>query len=448
MLRLQPHLALVLRPGLAAWARRVRALAAFAPKWRARTGAFRLVFPFALALLAFAMLSLALTGFSARATAQDLRPPAVVPGAGAAQPFNLFGGWFAPPRQAVPVQPPAPKRVAPPPEPEGVVHASLADAVEGKKQPPTKFVLILGDRTAAQLAQGLADAYVTDRSSPAVIGVTDDESGFLAPSAPGGTDWLTRGPEAIGAARPNGVVLALGSNDLQPIADGDTKVEPLTDRWQELYAKRVADVLGALRARTGNIILVGLAPVQNPTLFADYEKLNDVLRAQAVRAGVVFAPVWDGFVDDDGKYAASGAAVDGQRRRLRFNDGVRFTRAGARKLAFFTQKDLTRFLSEAPRIEEPQGADGRSGPLSLSDIARGASTLAGGPASASAPIAVKLQPNEAARALLEGTPMPVVPGRADDYSWPPGAAATAAAAAAPVGAPPVDDRTPAQAPPP
>ncbi|OYX70101.1 MAG: hypothetical protein B7Y95_16350 [Rhizobiales bacterium 32-66-11] len=252
----------------------------------------------------------------------------------------------------------------------------------------------------------------------------------------------------MGAARPNGVVLALGSNDLQPIADGDTKVEPLTDRWQELYAKRVADVLGALRTRTGNIILVGLAPVQNPALFADYEKLNDVLRAQAVRAGVVFAPVWDGFVDDDGKYAASGAAVDGQRRRLRFNDGVRFTRAGARKLAFFTQKDLTRFLSEAPRIEEPQGADGRSGPLSLSDIARGASTLAGGPASASAPIAVKLQPNEAARALLEGTPMPVVPGRADDYSWPPGAAATAAAAAAPVGAPPVDDRTPAQAPPP
>ncbi|OZA76654.1 MAG: hypothetical protein B7X76_10875, partial [Azorhizobium sp. 39-67-5] len=163
MIRSQPHLALVLRPGLAAWATRVRAFPALAPQ--------------VLALLALAIMSLALAGFSERAAAQDLRPPGVVPGAGAAQPFNLFGGWFAPPRQAVPVQPPAPKRVAPPPEPEGVVHASLADAVEGKKQPPTKFVLILGDRTAAQLAQGLADTYVTDRSSPAVIGVTDDESG-------------------------------------------------------------------------------------------------------------------------------------------------------------------------------------------------------------------------------------------------------------------------------
>ncbi|MFG1397554.1 SGNH/GDSL hydrolase family protein [Roseixanthobacter pseudopolyaromaticivorans] len=409
---------------------------------RVGIGRARLRFPVA----AIALLALAFLSASPAAFAQDLRPPASVPGAGAAQPFNLFGGWFAPPRQTVPVQPPAPKRVAPPPEPEGVVHGSLADAVEGKKQPPTKFVLVIGDRLAAQLAQGLADAYVTDRSSPAVIGVTDDESGFLAPTPPGGTDWLTKGPEAIAAARPNGVVVALGSNDLQPIADGDTKVEPLTDRWQELYAKRVADVLGALRARTGNIILVGLAPVQNASLFADYEKLNDVLRAQAVRANVVFAPVWDGFVDEEGKYAASGAAVDGQRRRLRFNDGVRFTRAGARKLAFFTQKDLTRFLTETPRIEEsPEaGKDGSRGPLSLSDIARGASTLAGGPNAGNAnAIPVKLQPNDAARALLEGTPMPTVRGRADDYSWPPGAAATPA----PVAAPSADEANPVQAPP-
>ncbi|MFG1464049.1 GDSL-type esterase/lipase family protein [Xanthobacter sp. DSM 24535] len=385
------------------------------------------------------LLCLLLLGLPTLAAAQDLRPPGAIPGAGGggSQPFNLFGGWFAPPRQTVPVQPPAPKRVAPP-EPEGVVHASRADAVEGKKQPATKFVLVLGDRLAAQLAQGLADTYVPERNSPAVIGITDDDSGFLAPTTPGGTDWLTKGPDAIGAASPNGVVIALGSNDLQPISEGETKLEPLTDRWQELYAKRVADVIAALRARTGNIILVGIAPVQNAALSADYERLNDVLRAQALRAGIVFAPVWDGFVDEDGKYAASGAAVDGQRRRLRFNDGVRFTRAGARKLAFFTQKDLTRFLSEAPRPEElpPDERDGTKAPLSLNDIARGASTLAGGPQPTN-PVAtpVKLQPNDSARALLEGSPAPVVPGRADDYSWPPTVAPSATSADRPASTP-------------
>ncbi len=354
------------------------------------------------------------------AVAQDIlrppgnvpRPPANVPQGGG---FNLFGGWHIFPQQQAPVQPPAPKR--PPPEPEGAVFDSAADAVQGKKQPPTKFVLVLGDQLAGQLAQGLADLYVGDRSNPAIIDRSEDDEGFLPPEQHGGPEILARLPEAIAAAKPNATIVALGSNDLRPIKDGDQFVEPMTDRWVELYGKRIDDVLAALRTRVGGLIVVGPAPVQNPATSTMYERLNDILRTHAARAGAGFVSVWDGFLDEDGKYAASGAAVDGQRRRLRQADGVHFTRAGGRKLAFFAQKDVTRLLAE-PSPETPSSgpaADGSRPAFSLSDGPRGANALAGATA-----VPASLPLGEAARALVEGAPIPATPGRADDHAWPPG----------------------------
>lgn len=345
-----------------------------------------------------------------------LRPPAPVPqGQRNNRNTNTNGWWpgFGPPRQAEPpagVPEAAPKKREPPPEPEGTVYASADAAIQGKRQPPTQFALVLGDRMGGQLAQGLADAYVPDRARLAIVEYTLDDSGFL----PSPADWLAKAPPAIAGGRPNVTVLALGAEDLKPIEDGGLQLEPLTDRWVELYSRRVDEVLTALREKAGRVIVVGLAPVANTSVSADYERLNEILRARAARAGLPFVSVWDGFVDEDGKYLATGPAVDGQRRRLRFNDGVRFTRAGGRKLAFFVQKDLNRLLEDPAKPSAP------------TDTAQPALSLAGGPAKAApAPTAVSSAAGPApavqttARALQDGVPPPAMRGRADDFSWPP-----------------------------
>lgn len=373
-----------------------------------------------------------------------MRPPAAVPApsrsAPAWRPDNIFG--FPQRPQEQPQE--APVKRAPPPEPEGVVYGNAADAVAGKKNPPTRFILVVGDRYARQVADGLADAYVGERASPAVIAATEDPSGFM----PTPVDWLTRLPAALEAAKPNVTVLALGSDDLEPIKDGDTQAAPLSERWTELYGKRVDDILAAARGRTGRVILVGLAPVQSATVSEDYERLNEVLRARAARTGAVFVNVWDGFVDEDGKYMGSGPAVDGQRRRLRQTDGARFTRAGSRKLAFFIQKELTRILAEpVPAVDAPP-VDGTRAPMSLTDGPRPANALLGGsplfPGGRAAPAATPVSAggSEAARLLQEGTPAPSQRGRTDDFSWPPGTPAApppplvAPSAAAPAGSAP------------
>ena len=55
--------------------------------------------------------------------------------------------------------------------------------------------------------------------------------------------------------------------------------------------------------------------------------------------------VWDGFVDEGGRYAQQGPDFEGQTRRLRSGDGVHFTQAGARKLAHYVEREIRRVLS-------------------------------------------------------------------------------------------------------
>jgi hypothetical protein len=357
-----------------------------------------------LRVFALAVLALIGTAPSAPAIAQQgcflfFCPPGVQPpGQRKQRPWFAPGDLFAP--QEEPPKP-APKKPA---EPEGVVYQSADAATQGRKQPQSQFILVMGDRIAGQLAQGLADAYVGERARLAVIETLADESGYL----PVPVDWPPRFPEAVAAARASVAVLAMGNDDLQPIKDGEVTVQPLTDRWMELYAKRVDDVLTALRAVAPRVIVVGLAPVQSTTVSDDYRRLNDILRSRAARAGFPFADVWEGFVDEEGKFAVFGPAVDGQRRRLRLNDGIRFTRAGGRKLAFFVQKDLDRLLADPAK----PSAGMSGGPLERP------AALAGPPAGArGTPPAVQV--SAPARALLEGVPPPPVRGRADDFSWPP-----------------------------
>lgn len=345
-----------------------------------------------------------------------LRPPGSVPQAPrqnrpARQVRPNPGGWwiFQPPQPQetyIERPPPVARKREPPPEPEGQTYSSADAASQGKRTPPDQFVLVIGDRLADQLAQGLADNTVPERARLAVIRNSAEDSGFL----PGAVDWLARSADAITAARPSVTVVALGSEDLQPIKDGDTLHEPLTERWVELYSRRVDAVLAAVRAKAGRVVVVGLAPVANGKLSEDYAKLNEILRARASRAGATFAPLWDGFVDEDGKYIVFGPAVDGQRRRLRLADGVRFTRAGGRKLAFFVQKELNRLIADPAK----PGA-GASGP----EAASRTSALAGGPGAKPQDTQVQAV---SARALAEGVAPAPVRGRTDDFTWPPPAA--------------------------
>lgn len=322
-----------------------------------------------------------------------------------------------PPAVASPARPPA---IEAPAEPRGAVYANAAAAREERGEELKGLVLVLGDEYAETLAQGLADAFAADRKDIAVIGHAEPGSGF-APAS--GYDWINGGRGLVASEAPSAVVMFAGSSDLAPIQDAGGTAELFDERWRTIYGRRIDDLLLGLKLQGRPVVLVGLPPVDDAAASERHARLNEILGEHAERAGVIFVDVWDGFVDENGQFMMSGPAVDGQRRRLRTANGIGFTRAGGRKLAFFVDRELGPRLEheELPAPGDPVAARPSIIMLTGAGAGVGARALAGGPTPPPPPggDAAPAPEEGAVRLLVRGEPLPVVSGRTDDFTWTP-----------------------------
>jgi len=324
------------------------------------------------------------------------------------------------PREAFPraVQP------APVQEPEGgTIYGSAEAADRHRATQAEQYVVVLGDSLADNLAQGLADAFLDERPEVAIVKKTRGSSGLVRADF---YDWPGQAPGLLENEKANAIVIMLGANDRQTLRDEAGAYEIRSDRWREIYAQRVDALINAVKPKGVPIILVGVPSMRHPRLHADMPYLNEVLRERATANGVFYVDVWDGFVNEADEFVTMGAALDGQTRRLRIEDGVHFTRVGARKLAHYVERDLIRLFDSrggVPSIQidrpdaqpQPSTPAGRpvAGPvLPLTQPAGPVGALAGGEGRA--------QTNSAAavRVLVEGMPAEPVGGRADDFRWP------------------------------
>jgi uncharacterized protein len=221
-----------------------------------------------------------------------------------------------------------------------------------------------------------------------------------------------------------------GDDDATPLTSADKSTRSATgvyqfrdERWVELYTKKIEQMIAILKPKGVPVLWVGLPPIRGPKATADTLFLNSLFRNAAGKAGITYVDIWDGFVDDAGHFLQQGPDFEGQIRRLRSYDGVYFTKAGARKLAHFVEREITRLLvAHSPPIAlptEPASPDAKATrplagpivPLEASSV--GTDQLLGGPASR--PLAVDAL---AARTLLKGEPLTPPAGRADDFIWP------------------------------
>jgi hypothetical protein len=201
------------------------------------------------------------------------------------------------------------------------------------------------------------------------------------------------------------------------------------DRWVELYTKKIEEMIGVLKSKGVPVLWVGLPAVRGAKATADMLFLDSLYRDAAGKAGITYVDVWDGFVDEAGRFLQKGPDFEGQIRELRSYDGVYFTKPGARKLAHYAEREITRLLAarSAP-IElptEPATPDANALPgqppprplagpiLPLVASSVGTDQLLGGPGSR--PAAVDAL---AARTLVKGEPLAPPAGRADDFVWP------------------------------
>jgi hypothetical protein len=158
--------------------------------------------------------------------------------------------------------------------------------------------------------------------------------------------------------------------------------------------------------------------------------LNDLFRTRAERAGITYIDVWDGFVDENGRYVVHGPDFEGQTRRLRVSDGVHFTKAGARKLAHYVERELRRVMTRGvgaialpasePTPQTPTAQPGMpmTRPLVGPVLPLTATTTGGQGLLGSYDTSIAVRQPLATRTLVNGEPLTPPAGRSDDFRWP------------------------------
>lgn len=214
-----------------------------------------------------------------------------------------------------------------------------------------------------------------------------------------------------------------------PAFPGGVVHEFRTEKWGELYGKRIDEMIAALKSRGVPVFWVGLPSIRGPRPTTEMVYLNDLYRARAEKAGITYVDIWDGFVDEGGNFNQFGADFEGQTRRLRTADGVHFTQPGARKLAHYVEREIRRVMQTRatpmtaipaepepePEVKGPrQPAKPAASPvMSLTAPPQSNETLLGGGPSPSG-----AADSLVTRVLVRGEPVDAPPGRADDFAWP------------------------------
>lgn len=335
---------------------------------------------------------------------------------------------------------------------------------------PTTSIVVMGDGMADWLAYGLEDVF-SDSPEIGVVRKIKLYSGLLQYDTKGDLDWWHAARDILMQEKADYVVMMLGLTDRQGIREKDLAKEaerkakdqqakkdteknggqspPSTDgkdeiiapvsesskkingvvefrseQWEKIYSRRIDDMIAALKSKGVPVFWVGLPSIRGTRSTADAAYLNDLYRSRAERAGVVYIDLWDGFVDESGKYSNYGPDYEGQTRRLRSSDGVFFTKYGALKLAHYLERELQRYMNNRataalpsgpvpPPSEEKPAARPLAGPVVPLKASEDSDNLIGGAGGGSAHVDAI-----ASKVLVKGEALPAPPGRADDFVWP------------------------------
>jgi hypothetical protein len=212
-----------------------------------------------------------------------------------------------------------------------------------EKLPEAKVVLVVGDFIAGSIGEGLVAAF---EATPGIVVErrTNGSSGIVREDY---YNWPTSLPGLITEIKPALVVVSMGANDRQQMSVATGKEKFRSEGWTKEYEARVERLARLGRADGKPLLWIGMPAFQSSAMTADMTTLNNIYRAGVEKAGGEFVDIWDGFVDENGKFVISGSDINGQQVRLRGSDGINFTKAGKRKLAFYVEKEIRRVLGDA-----------------------------------------------------------------------------------------------------
>jgi uncharacterized protein len=191
---------------------------------------------------------------------------------------------------------------------------------------------VFGDSMAVDLAKALERLFADDPNI-VVLGQGVGSSGFVRQDF---FDWNKAVGEQIAANSFDIAVMIIGINDRQAIGSA----KPLTPEWTTEYSARVSNLVTQLRGAGKPVIWVGLPPMEQPSYGKAISQISEIQKLAAFAGGAEFLDILERFLDDEGKYSNFGPDLNGNRVRMRKDDGIHFSAAGADKVAFYLSQTL------------------------------------------------------------------------------------------------------------
>ena len=205
----------------------------------------------------------------------------------------------------------------------GLLAAVLAP-VRARAEDVPERILVFGDSQAQGLAGGVLRLYRADRDRR-VLDRSKISTGLTTRSS---TDWPAQARVLAGNEHADVAVAMFGANDRPTIRRGGVVDPNLLERFTDMYTPRVRSVADSFKQAGVPLVWVGHPIVKDPVYSEDMQLLNTIYAEQATAAGATFLPTWDVFKGPDGGFSLYGAGVDGQRTRVRADDGVHMTPPG------------------------------------------------------------------------------------------------------------------------
>src|SRR4030088_1239077 len=274
---------------------------------------------------------------------------------------------------------------------------SRAPSATPRKDATLKIV-VMGDANADWLAYGLEDAY-SEKPEIGIVRKHRTDSGLISYDARRDAEWPHVAREIIATERPKFIDMMIGNNDRQTIREKvppppspsgapkanapapsatpaappvrpDPEQQPPeaverhpqmtpeqarqaaygpwefhSEKWELAYIKRIDATIAALKS-AGVPVIWGTMPSQRGTQASrGLSHLNRSHPHRDENAGIIYVDIWDGFVDESGRFSPQGPDYEGQIRRLRTGDGVYFTKFGARKVAHYVEREIQRTIT-------------------------------------------------------------------------------------------------------
>ena len=184
-------------------------------------------------------------------------------------------------------------------------------------------IVVFGDSQGQGIAGGLQRVLIEDPRFR-VINRTHPGAALVH----GQSEWLDPIRQFVARDRADVAVVMVGANDRLDMREGGVYLRFRTEEWHQAYARRVDDMLEALRGVGLRVLWCGNPIARSGTYSADMAYLNQIYADETARYGAQFLPLWDAVADGDGHYTAYGKDRDGVTQRLRNDDGIHFTSAG------------------------------------------------------------------------------------------------------------------------